>query len=109
MPVYFIADVKVTDDRWIPAYVTSVHGIVHKHGGKYLTRSGSVKTLEVEPLNTSLIPLIEFPSPAAVEAFLTDPEHAPYATGRKAGSRSRIHLVDDTDLAGTISYLPKAS
>jgi uncharacterized protein (DUF1330 family) len=36
MPVYVIADVKVTDDSWLPAYATEVHDIVHKHGGKYL-------------------------------------------------------------------------
>ena len=109
MSIYFIAYIKVTDDKCIPAYATSVHNIVHKHGGKYLTRSGSVKTLEGERLDTTLIALIEFPSAAAVEAFLADPEYAPYAAARKAGSKSRIHLVDDTDVAGTISYLPKVA
>ena len=39
MPVYLIADVKVTDDTWIPDYAANVHDIVHKHGGKYLSRS----------------------------------------------------------------------
>ena len=28
MTVYVIADVKVTDDRWVPAYAASVHDIV---------------------------------------------------------------------------------
>jgi uncharacterized protein (DUF1330 family) len=46
MTVYLIADVKVTDDGWVPAYAASVHDVVHKHGGKYLSRSGNVKTLE---------------------------------------------------------------
>jgi uncharacterized protein (DUF1330 family) len=36
MTVYVIADIKVTDDGWIPAYAASVHELVHKHGGKYL-------------------------------------------------------------------------
>jgi uncharacterized protein (DUF1330 family) len=109
MSVYFIADIKVTDDKWIPDYAISVHDIVHKHGGKYLARSGNVKTLEGEPLDTTLIALIEFPSVAAVRAFLADPNYAPYAAARQAGSNSRIQLIDDTDLAGTISYLPKAA
>ena len=69
MSVYFIADIKVTDDKWIPAYATSVHDIVHKHGGKYLARSGNVKTLEGKPLETTLIALIEFPSAAAVSGL----------------------------------------
>jgi uncharacterized protein (DUF1330 family) len=109
MSVYFIADIKVTDDKWIPAYAASVHDIVHKHGGKYLARSGNVKTLEGKPSDASLIALIEFPSAAAVDAFLADPKYAPYAAARQAGSNSRIQLIDDTDLAGTISYLPKAA
>jgi uncharacterized protein (DUF1330 family) len=55
MTVYLIADVKVTDDGWVPAYAASVHDVVHKHGGKYLSRSGNVKTLEGKPLDTTLI------------------------------------------------------
>jgi uncharacterized protein (DUF1330 family) len=56
MTVYVIADIKVTDDGWLPAYAASVHDIVHKHGGKYLSRSGNVKTLEGKPLETTFIP-----------------------------------------------------
>jgi Domain of unknown function (DUF1330) len=36
MTAYLIADVKVTENGWVPAYTASVHDIVHKHGGKYL-------------------------------------------------------------------------
>lgn len=107
MTVYVIADIKVTDDGWVPGYATNVHHLVHKHGGKYLSRSGNVKTLEGKPLETTLIALLQFPSAAAVEAFATDPEYAPFAAARQAGSDSRFQLIDDTDLAGTISYLPK--
>ena len=108
MPVYLIADIKVTDDKWVPAYATSVHDLVHKHGGKYLARSGNVKTLEGKPLDTTLIALLEFPSAQAVEDFVTDPQYAPFAAARQRGSESRLQLIDDTDLAGTISYLPIA-
>src|SRR5262245_11025756 len=62
MTVYLIADVKVTDDKWVPSYAAAVHDIVHKHGGKYLSRSGNVKTLEGKPLDTTLISLLQFPS-----------------------------------------------
>ena len=108
MTVYMIADIKVTNDGWVPEYAAGAHHLVHKHGGKYLARSGNVKTLEGQPLDTSLIAIIAFPSEKAVEAFMSDPEYAPYAAARKAGSESRFQLIDDTDLAGTIPYLPKA-
>ncbi len=36
MTVYLIADIKVKDQSWIPAYAACVHDLVHRHGGKYL-------------------------------------------------------------------------
>ncbi len=107
MTVYLIADVKITDDSWVPEYTANVHDIVAKHGGKYLFRSGNITTIEAEGLDTTLIALIQFPSMEAVQAFAADPEYAPYGEARQKGSISRLHVIDDTDLAGTIPYLPK--
>src|ERR1700747_2324726 len=108
MTVHLIADVKVTDDEWVPSYAASVHDIVHRHGGKYLSRSGNVKTLEGKPLDTTLVALLAFPSEKAVDAFIADPQYAPYAAARRAGSDSRFQLIDETDVAGTIPYLNEA-
>ena len=102
MTVYLIADVKVTDDKWVPEYAAAVHDIVHKHGGKYLSRSGNIKVLEGKPLDTTLIAILQFPTAEAAEAFANDPEYAPYAKARQDGSESRFQLIDDTDIAGTI-------
>jgi uncharacterized protein (DUF1330 family) len=107
MTVYVIADIKVTDDKWVPAYAASVHDLVHKHGGKYLSRSGNVKTLEGKPLETTLIALMAFPTAQAAEAFIADPKYAPYTAARQGGSESRFQMIDDVDLAGTIPYLTK--
>lgn len=108
MTVYLIADVKVTDDAWIPNYAAKVHDIVAKHGGKYLSRSGNIDTIEGEGLDTTLIALIQFPSREALDAFASDPEYAPHGKARQDGSVSRFHVIDDTDLAGAIPYLPAA-
>jgi uncharacterized protein (DUF1330 family) len=107
MTAYVIADIKVTDDKWVPEYASAVHELVHKHGGKYLSRSGNVKTLEGKPLDTSLIALMAFPTAEDAEAFVADPKYAPFVAARKAGSESRFTMIDDTDLAGKISYLRK--
>jgi len=107
MKAFLIADIKVTDDKWVPEYAASVHDIVHKHGGKYLSRSGNVKTLEGTPPDTSLIAIMAFPSIKDAEAFVADPAYAPYVAARRAGSESRFQLIDATDLAGTITYLNK--
>lgn len=107
MPAYLIADIKVNDESWVPDYAASVHALVHKHGGRYLSRSGNVKVLEGAPLDTTLIAIIEFPSMQAAEDFLDDPDYAAFAQSRRSGSDSRLHLIDDTDIAGTIDYLPR--
>ena len=105
MTVFLIADVKITDDAWVPAYATDVHEIVRKHGGEYLSRSANITTIEGERPDTSVIALLSFPSKEAFQAFLSDPEYAPYSAARKAGSISRINLIDDTDVAGNNSLL----
>ena len=83
---------------------------MHNHGGKYLSRSGNITTVEGEGLDTTFVALIEFPSMEAVQAFANDPAYAKYLQARQArqaGSISRLHVIDDTDVAGTIPYLPK--
>ncbi len=107
MSVYLIADIKVTNDKWVPGYAAGAHNLVHRYGGRYLSRSGNVKTLEGKPLETSLIAIIDFPSAEPLVGFMADPEYAPYAAARRAGSESRFQMIDDTDLAGTIPYLAK--
>ena len=107
MTVYVIADIQVTEDSWVPNYATNVHDIVHKHGGKYLSRSGNITNVEGESPESTLIALIEFPTMEAVQAFASSPEYAPYIEARQAGSVSRLRVIDNTDLAGAIPYLPK--
>lgn len=106
MSVYLIAEIEVTDDGWIPEYAANVHELVEKHGGRYLARSGNIETLEGEAGNTTLIAILEFPSRAALDSFAADPEYAPYGEARRAGSVSTFRVIDDTDIAGTIPYLP---
>jgi uncharacterized protein (DUF1330 family) len=108
MKHFVIADIFVTDPSWVPTYAASVHHIVHKHGGRYLSRSGNVTTLEGTSPETSLIAIMEFPSPAAVEAFISDAAYAPFAAARRLGSESRFRMIDATDVAGTVDYLDQA-
>ena len=74
-------------------------------GGKYLSRSGNVTVLEGEDRGNTLIAILQFPDAAAVAAFATDPDYAPYAKARQAGGINNFQMIDDTDVAGSISYL----
>ena len=73
----------------------------------WLSRSGNITTLEGETPESTLIALIEFPTVEAVQAFANDPDYIPYSKARQAGSVSRFRMIDDTDIAGAIPYLPK--
>ncbi len=105
MSVFLIADIKVTDDGWVPEYANNVHKLVEKHGGKYLSRSGNIDTLEGSSKESTLIAILEFPTRAALDGFAADPEYAPYGQARQAGSISNFCVIDDTDIAGAIPYL----
>lgn len=105
MTVYLIADITFTDETWVPGYAGRVHELVEKHGGRYLSRSGNIETLEGETRRSTLIALLEFPSREALDAFATDPDYQPFGAARRAGSVSEFRVIDDTDIAGTIPYL----
>ena len=105
MPVYLIANVKVNEDDWLPDYAANVHEIVHKHGGRYLSRSGNITTLEGDESTANLVAIIEFPTGEALHAFISDPDYAPYAEARQNGTDSHFIEIDASDAAGTIPYL----
>ena len=107
MSAYLIANVKVIDDSWIPEYAQKVHDIVHKHGGRYLSRSGNLTPIEGELPDVTVIALIEFPSVETAQAFVNDPEYAPFAKARQDGTVSNFYVIDDTDLAQGVPYLSK--
>lgn len=106
MTVYLVAEIIVTDDSWIPEYAGNVHNIVKKHGGEYLSRSGNITTLEGETKDVTLVAIISFPSANSLNNFINDRDYAPYGKARTAGSVSNFYSIDDTDIAGTIAYLP---
>jgi len=105
MAHFLIAQVKVNDDSWIPDYAAHVHDIVHRHNGKYLARSGNITTLEGPESTSNLVAVIEFPTEGDMQAFVSDPDYAPYGAARQAGTDSFFIGIDDTDAAGTIPYL----
>jgi len=109
MAAYLIGSVSITDESWVSGYAISVHDIVHKHGGKYLSRSGNITQTEGEPNDISLIAVVEFPDIDAAKAFINDPDYKDFRKSRMQGSISNVYIIDDTDAAGTIPYLEPSS
>lgn len=109
MTVYLIGEVTVTQPDWISGYAINVHDIVHKHGGKYLSRSGNITQLEGEPSGADMVAIVEFPNKEALDAFWNDEEYRAFRQSRQQGSNSNVYVVDDADAAGTIPYLSKST
>jgi len=73
MNVFLIAEVKVTDNNWVPEYAANVHKIAEKFGGKYFSRSGNITALEGPDQGSTLIAIVQFPSRDALERFANSP------------------------------------
>lgn len=105
MSHFLIAQLKMKDDSWVPEYAAKVHDIVHKHGGKYLTRSANITPIEGDKPDIDMVALLQFPTLDALQAFIKDPAYAPYAKARQDGTDSVFFALDSSDAAGTIPYL----
>ena len=99
MKFYSIVEIDVTDPAWIPDYVVKVTGMIERHGGRYLARTGNFQRVEGEREPPQLLVLIEWPSRDTATAFYASVEYAPQLEARKAGSRGQLYLVAGEDVA----------
>ena len=75
MSVFLIAEITIKDDAWVPEYAANVHKLVEKQGGRYLSRSGNITTLEGSRKGCSVVAIMQFPTAQALEAFVRDIEY----------------------------------
>lgn len=87
----------LTDDAWIPGYLPTANALVAQHGGRYLARTANHTRVEGEGTDPALRIVIEWPSRAAVEAFMADPAYAPHLEARTKGSVSHHVLIERRD------------
>jgi uncharacterized protein (DUF1330 family) len=100
MKHYAVAEIDITDPRWIPAYVEHTTRLVERHGGRYLARTGNFEKLEGEREPPQIYLIIEWPSREAGEAFYESEEYRPYRDSRQHGSRGEFVLVAGEDSSG---------
>ncbi len=99
MKYYAVAEIDITDQSWVPAYVKNVTKLVEKHGGRYLARTSNIQMLEGERKIPQIVLIIEFPSWNAAAAFYESDEYRPYRQSRIAGARNEFILVAGEDVA----------
>ncbi len=86
MTAYLLVTINVRDLSWVEDYSANVPALVHRHGGEYLAVSETIKRQEGGGADPDSIVLFTFPSMEAIEAFLSDPDYAPYREARLAAT-----------------------
>ncbi len=99
MKYYLIGEVEVTDQSWVPDYVSKVTGMVERSGGRYLARTPKVERIEGERKPAGILVIVEWPSKEAAMAFYESEEYRPYRQKRIAGARNEFFLVAGEDIA----------
>jgi len=101
MKYYCVAEINITDQSWIPAYVQNVTQMIERRGGKYLARTSNIEKLEGERESPQLILLLEWPSRDAAMAFYESEEYKPYRQSRQRGASNELLLVAGEDITKT--------
>jgi uncharacterized protein (DUF1330 family) len=99
MKYYSVAEIDITDQSWVPAYIKNVTKLVESHGGRYLARTSNIEKIEGERKAPQIFLIIEWPSKEAVEAFYESDEYSPYRQSRIEGARNEFVLVAGEDIA----------
>lgn len=94
MPAYVVAMMSIHDAETYRKYTDRTPPIVMRHGGRFLTRGEPVTCLEGKDYDGRLV-LLEFPSKAHVDAWMTDPEYKDAVTFRHAASTMSYLLVQE--------------
>ena len=84
MPAYLIVEHTITDATKFEEYRVKVGPMIAKHGGRYLTKGGSHKLLEVSRRPPDRVVFIEFPDMSALEAWYTSSEYQPLIALRQS-------------------------
>ena len=98
MKYYSVAEIEITDQSWIPAYVENVTRLVEQCGGRYLARTSKIEKLEGERKVPQIFLIIEWPSKDVAKAFYECDEYRPYRQSRIAGATNEFLLVAGEDM-----------
>ncbi len=92
MAVIMLSTQKVKDWDLLAEYRKGAGPIVRRHGGELVGRSNTPECLHGEPVDSVVV--FRFPSRAAVDAWLADPEYQPLKVIRDRAVDMSLLLVD---------------
>ena len=106
MKYYFIGEIEVTDQSWVPDYIKNVTEMVERHGGKYLARTPKIEKIEGERRLMPMCVILEWPSKEAAVSFYESEEYRPYRQNRIDGAKNEFLLVAGEDATNT-AHIPE--
>jgi uncharacterized protein (DUF1330 family) len=77
MAAYLVVEHTIADPDKFEEYRIKVGPLIAKYGGRYITKAGSHKLLEVSRRSPDRVVIIEFPDMAALNAWYNSPEYQP--------------------------------
>jgi len=106
MKYYFIGEIEVTDQSWVPDYVSNVTGLVERSGGPYLARTPKIEKIEGERKPLQMCVILEWPSKEAAVSFYESEAYRPYRQNRLSGAKNEFLLVAGEDVTNT-AHIPE--
>lgn len=94
MPVYMIIESKVKDPEKYSQYISKVPSIVAKYSGRYLVRGGKITALLGCGWTPERMIILEFPSEAHINQWLSSPEYQAISPLREAGAEIRAIVLE---------------
>ena len=101
MPAYLISDITLRNREAFEVYRSRAADAIHRFGGRYLARLGTVQTLE-GTWNPKMIVVVEFPSLERAREWYRSPEYAGALDVRDQALSRNLILVDGMDDSATI-------
>jgi uncharacterized protein (DUF1330 family) len=92
MTAYYIAQHDIEDEAAFADYLNKTIPFIEKHGGRYLTKSGTHDMLEGK--RPSRVVVVEFPSKQAIADWYNDPGYKPLIPKRHAVARSTMIAIE---------------
>jgi uncharacterized protein (DUF1330 family) len=100
MKWYAVAEINISEQSWIAAYVEHATKLVEEHGGRHLARTPNIEKIEGDRPPAQIYLIIEWPSKRAAEAFYDSDAYRPYLESRRSGSTGEFVLVAGEDVNG---------
>jgi uncharacterized protein (DUF1330 family) len=103
MKTTMVVYMNISDEGWIREYFAAVPELLAEYGAVSISGGRDIISIEGDMPSPDRIAVIEFPSRAAVDAFMADERYQHYRKQREAGSSSQIFIYSNAVVEGGLA------